>query len=93
MANVPYVTYMDFAQNLYNVMNDIIPIFPTVQAALAAEMILNPAWAAITMSEGEVNATLKLLTGLTVATGTDLNCYPRGIDLTICFDIDGNEVP
>lgn len=74
-------------------MNDILPIFPVVQAALVAEMVLNPAWATIEMSEEELNATLKLLTGLTVATQTVLNCYPRGLDTTLCFDVDGNEVP
>jgi hypothetical protein len=93
VSNVPFVTYMDYATNLSNVMNDILPIFPVVQAALAAEMLLNPVWATIEMSEGEINDTLRLLTGLTVATGSDLNCYPRGLDLTTCFDIDGNEVP
>lgn len=93
MANVQYVTYMDFATNLYNVMNDIIPIFPIVQAALASEMLLNPAWAAIDLSVEEKNATLKLLTGLTAALEPDVNCYPRGYDLTLCFDIDGNELP
>jgi hypothetical protein len=92
-VNVPYVTVMDFAVNLYNVMNDILPVFPVVQAALTAEMLLNPAWALQSLTEEEINATLRLLTGLAVATGTDLNCYPRGLDLTVCFDIDGNEIP
>lgn len=93
MTNVPYVTYMDYATNLYNVMNDILPIFPIVQASLVAEMLLNPAWSTIVMDEDEINATIKLLTGLAVATGTNLNCYPRGLDLTICFDVDGEPVP
>lgn len=90
---VPYKTYQDFAQNVYNLMNEVLPIFPVVQAALAAEMVLNPAWALIDMSEEEINLTLKKLTGMTVATGSDLNCYPRGLDDTICFDLDGNEIP
>lgn len=90
---VPYVTYMDFAQNVYNLMNEVLPIFPVVQAALAAEMVLNPAWALIDMSEDEINLTLKKLTAMTVATGSDLNCYPRGADTAQCFDLDGNEVP
>lgn len=93
MANVVYVTDMDFAINVYNMMNDILPIFPVVQAALAAEMVLNPSWAVTNMTQDEINATLKLLTGLTVATQSDMNCYPRGLDTTQCFDVDGNEVP
>jgi len=93
VANVPYVSYMDYATNLYNIMNDIIPIFPVVQAALAAEMLLNPSWALTELTEEEKNDTLRLFTGLTVALGSDLNCYPRGLALTTCFDIDGNEVP
>lgn len=93
MANVPYVTYYDYAVNLNNVMGDVLSIFSVVQATLAAEILLNPGWGLTVMSEEEINATLKLLTGLTVATGTDLNCYPRGLDLTTCFDLDGNEVP
>lgn len=84
---------MDFAQNVYNLMNEVLPIFPVVQAALAAEMLLNPGWATTDMTEEEVNLTLKKLTGMTVATQSDLNCYPRGLDDTICFDLDGNEIP
>lgn len=90
---VIYKTYQDFAQNVYNLMNEVLPIFPVVQAALAAEMVLNPAWAFIDMSEEEINLTLKKLTGMTVATGSDLNCYPRGLDDTLCFDVDGNPIP
>lgn len=90
---VVYNTYMDFAQNVYNLMNEVLPIFPVVQAALAAEMLLNPGWATTDMTEEEVNLTLKKLTGMTVATQSDLNCYPRGLDDTICFDLDGNEIP
>ena len=93
MSNVPYVTYMDFAQNVYNMMNDILPIFTVVQATLSAEMLLNPGWAITDMTQDEMNETLRLLTGLTAATSTAMNCYPRGLDTTLCFDIDGNEVP
>lgn len=39
------------------------------------------------------NEFLKELTGVTVATGTDLNCYPRGLLETACFDLDGNPLP
>lgn len=88
-----YVTYMDFAQNVYDMMNEIIPIFGVAQAALAAEMLLNPAWAAINLTQGEKNDTLRLLTGLVVALNNTINCYPLGLNTTICFDSDGNPVP
>lgn len=90
---VTYVTYMDFAQNVYNLMNDVIPIFPVVQAALAAEMLLNPAWAAIDLDEGELHATLRELTGMVSALQSDLNCYPLGLVTTICFDESGDPIP
>lgn len=93
MSPVPFVTRMDYAQNVYVMMNEILPIFSVVQAALAAEMILNPGWATTDLTEDERNDTLRLLTGLTVALSPTLNCYPRGLAETTCFDIDGNEVP
>lgn len=90
---VVFKTYLDFAQNVYSLMNDVLPIFSVVQAALAAEMILNPSWAITDMTQDEINATLKELTRLVVATETDLNCYPLGLVTTQCFDIDGNSIP
>lgn len=93
MSNVYYGTYMSFADNVYGLMNDILPIFTVVQAALVAEQLLNPAWAVTDMTVEEKNATLKKLTGLVFALESDLNCYPLGLDTAISFDIDGNEVP
>jgi len=93
VSNVYYVSYMDYAQNVYGLMNDILPIFSVVQAALTAEMILNPSWSLTELTVDEKNAILKKLTGLVFALESDLNCYPMGLDTAISFDIDGNEVP
>lgn len=45
------------------------------------------------LSEEDLNNILKALTGMTVATGTDLNCYPRGLVDAILFDLSGNPIP
>lgn len=39
------------------------------------------------------NLIVKSLTGCVVATQTDLNCYPVGLNDTLCFDSDGNLLP
>lgn len=44
------------------------------------------------LSTEDVNSILKALTGMTVATNTDLNCYPRGLESQILFDLAGDEV-
>ena len=43
--------------------------------------------------EHDRNLMLGIITGMTVATGTILNCYPRGAETALYFDIDGNPVP
>lgn len=45
------------------------------------------------LSEEDLNALLKELTCDVVGTGTDLSCYPLGLDTAILFDIDGNLIP
>lgn len=88
-----YVTEMDFAENVYYLMNEVLPIFPVVQATLATEMVLNPVWALTNLTTDEKHETLRVLTAMTVALNSDLNCYPRGEAETLCFDLDGNPVP
>lgn len=90
---VELVNYMDYAENIYVMLNEVLPIFSATQAALVAEMLISPEWEDIELTTEEKNLILKKLTGFTVATNTDLNCYPRGIDDTICFDLEGEEVP
>jgi len=45
------------------------------------------------LSQDDLNALLKALTGCVVATGTQLNCYPTGLSTAILFDVDGNLLP
>jgi len=42
--------------------------------------------------EHDRNLMLGIITGMTVATGTTINCYPRGAETSLYFDIDGNPV-
>lgn len=92
MPAVPYVTLNDFADNMRYLASEQVGM-ELVVAAIFALQVANPAWAVISMSPDEINTCLRKLTGMTVATGTDLNCYPRGDATAICFDLDGNEVP
>jgi hypothetical protein len=93
MAFVEMHTFYDYAVCLNALMDGIPAIFSVVQVALAAEIIANPAWMTTDLTVEEKNEILKRLTGFTVGTNTDLNCYPRGFDTTLCFDLDGEEVP
>ena len=92
MAAVPYITLNDFADNMRYLASEQVGM-ELVVAAIFALQVANPSWEVIPLSEDEINDCLKKLTGMTVATGTDLNCYPRGDATAICFDLDGNEVP
>ena len=47
----------------------------------------------LTITEATNNKILKTLTGCTVGTQSNLNCYPRGLVDTLCFDHDGNVIP
>jgi hypothetical protein len=44
------------------------------------------------LTRPEKNELLKKLTGCLAATGTDLNCYPAGLDTAYLFDMDGNRI-
>lgn len=92
MAATRLVTVQDFYSNiLYQLEGE--PTSTLIRAFIASEMVLNPSWAVSTLDQGEKNDVLRRLTGCTVATDTALNCYPRGYDTTLCFDLDGEEVP
>jgi hypothetical protein len=53
----------------------------------------NPDFLDLPLGTDDINEILRRLTGMTVATETDLNCYPRGYVDTILFDLDGHIVP
>lgn len=67
------------------VLGDLVPILQAYRVANAVPL-------ATPMSTLNKNTMLGIVTGLTVATGTDLNCYPRGINTAIYFDVNGNVV-
>jgi hypothetical protein len=52
----------------------------------------NPDECDLDMSEDDINAILKALTGCVVATRTDLSCYPLGAVTQILFDANGDPV-
>lgn len=91
MAAVVYETFDDIAENLtyqcseFAVLSDLITVINVWRVANAVAL-------AVPLSEQNINDMLRLLTGCTVATQTDLNCYPRGLATTLLFDRDGHPV-
>lgn len=92
MAAVQYVQLADVANNLIYQIEGVVGMELLV-VAIGAWVIANPLVAANYLSVDEKNAMLKKLTGCVVATGTDLNCFPTGVDTAICFDLSGDPVP
>jgi len=43
-------------------------------------------------SQDDKNAMLRALTACVVGTGTNLSCYPLGLETSILFDINGDPV-
>ena len=89
---VPFTDIKNFAENLRDLAlsNEI--------GALIAEVIQdwideNEDYWELELSQDDLNALLKDLTGCVVATGTSLNCYPLGLTTAILFDADGNPYP
>lgn len=62
-------------------------------AVIEAYRLANSGFLSNELSVDEKNGVLRKLTGCTVATGTEMNCYPRGFDDTLCFDLSGEPVP
>jgi hypothetical protein len=92
MPAVMYTNLNSVCDNLRFQVGDIVGL-EVVTAAIAALQVANPSWLVEELDTDEKNNMLRKLTGCTVATGTDLNCYPRGLDSALCFDLDGHEVP
>jgi hypothetical protein len=88
---VTLVHLSDVVENCKYIMGEVLLLESAVAALTAAEL-LNPGWAVLTLTQDEINDQLKKLTGCVVATGTDLNCYPTGLNTAILFDADGNPV-
>jgi len=72
---------------------DASPILLPLRVIIEGYLVLNPTFDSLNMTEDNRNYSLRLLTGFTVSTRVNVNCYPRGEVTTILFDLDGNEVP
>lgn len=79
------VENMEWQCDINAALSGLVPILQAFRVANAVALSLD-------MTQDENNAMLATLTGLTVATGTILNCYPRGAETALFFDIDGNPV-
>lgn len=92
MAAQPYEVVGDVALNLIFQLEGIVGM-ESLQAAIGVWMVANPIVVTSPLSTDDVNGILKRLTGCTAATGTDVNCYPRGHDTAICYDLNGDPIP
>lgn len=92
MAATPYLTLDDCLANMQFQCEITVGLAP-MSAVIEAYRIANSGFLSAVLTVDEKNGMLKKLTGCTVATGTVLNCYPRGFDDTLCFDLSGDAVP
>ncbi len=92
MAAVPYVTLDDVCANL-QFLCEVSAGLAGVSAVIEAYRLANMGFLSNPLSQDEIDGCLKNLTGCTVATGTDMNCYPRGFDDSLCFDLSGAPIP
>ena len=92
MGAHPLVTLKDFVDNMRFQCEENALLIP-LDAAIVAFELVYVAELEYEMTQDDKNRALKLYTGCVVSTGTDLNCYPVGMDTTQCFDVNGDEVP
>jgi len=91
MSAVPYVTLADVVTNM-QFQCEIDDLLSGLVTILADYLSDNPSLASVGMDTDAKNHMLRIVTGLTVATGTAINCYPRGFDDSLCFDLSGAQV-
>jgi len=86
--------YTDLGSVLLNVefQLEVSPFFAPLSVIIETYRLANPDVMLFPLPPTAINETLKRLTGCVVATGTDLNCYPTGLNTAILFDADGNPV-
>lgn len=92
MAASPYVYVADIIYNCEYQLGQVAVLIP-LQAILTAYRAANPTLATLHLTESEILDQLKALTGCTVGTGIDANCYPRGEAEFSCFDLSGDPIP
>lgn len=91
MSAVDYITIGDMADNLIFIAQTN-SIGYAIAAVIQDWIDDNPELCEEELSEDDVNAILKALTGCVVATRTDLSCYPLGSVTQILFDANGDPV-
>lgn len=92
MAAVNYLSLNAVCENLKYQIADIVGL-ELVVAAITSLEVLNPGWEVENFTEDDRNNMLRKLTGCTVGTLANVNCYPRGYAETILFDLDGHPLP
>jgi hypothetical protein len=91
MTAVMYETVGDVVRNMQfqcsvsSALDDLVGVLDTYMTDHPSDMLIG-------LTEHDKNEMLGIITGCTVATGTDLNCYPRGAETALFFDLDGNPV-
>lgn len=91
MAATPYLTLDSVLANC-QFQCEVSTGLAAAAALIEAYRLANAGFLSIELSIDEKNGVLKRLTGCTVATGTEMNCYPRGFDDTLCFDLSGEPI-
>lgn len=91
MSAVVYATFDDVVENMV-FQCSLATVFDSLIPVLQAWRIANAVPLAVEMSQHNKNEMLGIVTGLTVATGTDINCYPRGALTALYFDLKGNPI-
>lgn len=91
MAATPYANIRTFAENLI-FLAETNSVGYLIAAVIQDWIDGNEDFWGLELSQEDINNIVKALTGLSVATGTDLNCYPVGAVDTLCFDLSGNPI-
>jgi len=91
MGAVPYLSVGDVVRNM-QFQCSVSPALDGLVDVLNDYMADHPSDMLIGLDGHDRNEMLGIITGCTVATGTDLNCYPRGAETALFFDLDGNPV-
>lgn len=92
MAASPVIYLGDVVYNVNYELQAYPALLPLV-AIIEAWRIANSGYLANRVTLDAKDEHLKRLTGCTVALDPRLNCYPRGLAETTCFDLDGRPVP
>lgn len=85
-------TLSDYGDNIA-AMCDAYFVFAPLRLAIDGWLLINFGLLNTDMTQEAKDLALKILTTNLVGMGSDLNCYPTGLNTAILFDIDGNPIP